>query len=179
MEHDEIVGLLKRPGRLRYASKQRDSEGLFDFVLVEHTTIERLGEEGERDSEDAAEQEAEDGIAPRSRPCLRRTLRRLKHARPTRHQLPDSCELTLLLNKRRVESRVGLPLGDLPSGGERLDPRLQRGEGLVDVIRSPLLAELRELRRISVGQAYCSRRVSILDGDPNEVRVGRRRYLRL
>jgi hypothetical protein len=76
MEHDEIVGLLKRPGRLRYASKQRDSESLFDLVLVEHATIERLGEEGERDSEDAAEQEAEDGIVPRSRPCLRRTLRR-------------------------------------------------------------------------------------------------------
>ena len=111
MEHDEIVGLLKRPGRLGYTSKQRDSEGLFDLVLVAHATIERLGEEGERDSEDAAEQEAEDGIAPRSRPCLRRTLRRLKHARATRHQLPDSCELTLLLNERRVERRVGLPLG--------------------------------------------------------------------
>src|SRR5580765_2921374 len=36
MEHDEVVGLLKRPGRLGDTSKQRDSESLFDLVLIAH-----------------------------------------------------------------------------------------------------------------------------------------------
>ena len=97
MEHDEVIPFLQRAWRRRDPSEERQPENGIDLVLVTHASIQCFRQKGERKAHDRAEEEAENGIALRSRPNLLCAVGGLDNAGDAGHEPPDRGELSLLL----------------------------------------------------------------------------------